>query len=43
MKGIQGWLLMFQGKDWLEETSWTLLTLSSPREAVGNDPHGFLC
>ena len=33
---------VLKGKDWFEETSRTLLTPSSPREAMGNDLYG-LC
>ena len=32
-----------KGQGLLEETSWTLLTPSSPREAMGNDPNGLCC
>ena len=34
---------MPKGQGLFEETSRTLLTSSSPREAMGNDPYGFHC
>ena len=35
--------VMLKGQGWFEETSGTLLTPSSPREATGNDPYGLHC